>query len=549
MASEAANIAQLQQSPRLTDRIRSAFQGWFNPGQPPDTTATIGPEEQADGPRAFQYTAGRNLIRTPRGDEPQVTAFAQLRSLADTFDIARICIEYVKDQVSSTRWDVVSKSVAEGSRNATTPEASIAAAKAFLASPDGERALAKWLRVAIEEMLVVDALSIYKAPTKGGQLHSLQIVAGDTIKPLVDRRGRRPIPPDPAYQQVLFGAIYGSWTSEELIYAPMNPRANSAYGQSPLERILITINTAVRKQLFELAYFKDGNTPDALIGVNVGAATAAQISSMQEWFDTRLKGDPENRRGVTMFPVSTGSDAKGGGMDIYEFRTPVWERMLEEWLLQITCAAMYVTPQEIGFTNHVNRATAEGQENAQFRRLRPIYDHLASIFTEHYLSAIDPDLEFVWLEDKPEEDALKDAQVDQILINTGQRSIDELREERGQDPWNIPASKEPILVVGNQVVMLRDVEAVSEKSAAPPQPPPDFGGMKPAPAGIGGTGGGDVDQTSSPPDKTGDQELKRLDLYLAKGEQAGKARRPFRTQRAGPVVREGRDRTPKARTA
>jgi hypothetical protein len=60
----------------------------------------------------------------------------------------------------------------------------------------------------IEEMLVIDATTIYPRYTKGGGLYSLDIIDGATIKPLIGEDGRAPEPPDPAYQQILKGVAY-----------------------------------------------------------------------------------------------------------------------------------------------------------------------------------------------------------------------------------------------------------------------------------------------------------------------------------------------------
>jgi hypothetical protein len=42
----------------------------------------------------------------------------------------------------------------------------------------------------VEDMLVIDAATIYPRYTRGGSLYSLDIVDGATIKPLIGEDGR-----------------------------------------------------------------------------------------------------------------------------------------------------------------------------------------------------------------------------------------------------------------------------------------------------------------------------------------------------------------------
>jgi hypothetical protein len=79
--------------------------------------------------------------------------------------------------------------------------------------------------------------------------------------------GRTPLPPDPAYQQVLKGLPAVNYSRDELIYAIRNPRTNRVYGYSPVEQIIMTVNIAMRRQLSQLQYYTEGNIPEAMIGV------------------------------------------------------------------------------------------------------------------------------------------------------------------------------------------------------------------------------------------------------------------------------------------
>jgi phage portal protein BeeE len=58
-------------------------------------------------------------------------------------------------------------------------------------------------------------------------------------------------------------------------------RAHRVYGFSPVQQVLMTVNIALRRQLWQLDYFTEGSIPDALIGVPQGW-TPDQIKQFQD---------------------------------------------------------------------------------------------------------------------------------------------------------------------------------------------------------------------------------------------------------------------------
>ncbi len=97
-----------------------------------------------------------------------------------------------------------------------------------------------------------------------------------------------------------------------------------------------------------------------------------------------------------------------------------------------TCAAIGVSPQEIGFTADVNRATGEMQENVQFRRsTEPLTQFFESMLTEIIEQDFKcPELKFTFHAARAEEDVLKVAQADEIYSRMGATDLDEIRSKR-----------------------------------------------------------------------------------------------------------------------
>ncbi len=326
---------------RLAQAARYAITGvgpdsWFGPQQP---LAPLAPPEVKG--RQFDYPFGANLNYIPRS-EGGVT-FAELRALADALPLLRAVIETRKDQIAAQNFAVRARARAD------LPDASarIDAALAFLMRPDRRRSFGDWLRMLLEELLVIDAATIYPRFTRAGKLYSLDIVDGATVKPLIGEDGRAPEPPDPAYQQVLHGVPAADFSADELLYLPRNVRAQKLYGMSPVEQIALTVNIALRREAATLDYYRAGSSPDAFATLPK-EWTGDQIRSFQDYFDALMSGNSARRRMLKFMP----SDFR-----LIEARQPPLKDQYDEWLARVICYAFSVpaTP----FVSQVNRATSE----------------------------------------------------------------------------------------------------------------------------------------------------------------------------------------------
>ncbi len=242
---------------RRAEAARSAFTGvtpqsWFGPQQP---LAPQAPPEVKG--RRFDYPFGANPTSyVPRSEG--AISFAELRALADALPLLRAVIETRKDQIAAQNFTVRRRASAD------LPDAAARIDQALaLMQPDRRRSFGDWLRMLIEDMLVIDAATIYPRFTRAGKLYSLDIVDGATIKPLIGEDLRAPEPPDPAYQQILHGLPAADFTADELLYLPRNVRAHKLYGMSPVEQIALTINIALRRDAATVDYYRAGSVPDA----------------------------------------------------------------------------------------------------------------------------------------------------------------------------------------------------------------------------------------------------------------------------------------------
>ena len=413
---------------------------WFGPLTP------IAPTAPADvAGRQWDYPAGYNLALEPRPYSP--VSFATLRQLADGWDLLRLVIETRKDQVARMAWSI--KRRGAGAK----PDGRCEAITAFLARPDGIHGWADWLRLLLEELLVIDAAALYCRRTRSGRLSALLPIDGATIKPVIDAWGRTPQPGTvdgkimwpTAYQQVLKGFPAVDYTTRDLIYRPRNVRVNRAYGYSPVEQVMTTVNIALRRQLFLLEYFTEGNIPDSLIGVPEGW-TPDQIASYQKYWDAYFSGESGRRRRAKFVPGAAAHS-------FVQTKEPELKTVFDDWLARLVCFAFSVSPQAL--VSQMNRATAEVQKTlAEEEGFAPLLAWVKALIDDVIAIELDgPDLEFAWTPTETVDPAAQE-QMLSSYTSRGLLTLNEARAVLGREPLADRAADTPMALTGAGYVSL-----------------------------------------------------------------------------------------------
>jgi hypothetical protein len=212
----------------------------------------------------------------------------------------------------------------------------------------------------VEDLLVIDAPTLYLAPSLLGHLVP-QVMDGALLKPLLQEDGRTPLPPDPAYQQVLKGVPAVEYTLDEVVRMPRNLRSNRVYGMSPVEQVQMTASHRAAPRALPARVLHRRHrprhalrraeewTPDAdqpvpgVLGHAMSAGTPPSAagcgSCPAEWTPFPLKGAAQGR------PSTSG------------------------W--RIICYCFDLSPQAL--VKQMNRATAEtAKQTAQEEGLEPL---------------------------------------------------------------------------------------------------------------------------------------------------------------------------------
>jgi hypothetical protein len=354
---------------------------WFGPMQP------ILPVAQEAAGRLWDYPVGLNIRIVPQQGEKGV-AMWQLRALADSCDLLRAVIETRKDQMAKMEFNILPKDPRDIS---AATKRRCAQVEEFLAWPDKAHDWGTWVKALLEDLLVIDAPAVLPRYSRGGKLYGLEVLDGATINRLIDEHGRTPLPPSPAYQQILHGVPAADYTRDQLVYKPRNVRSWRNYGFSPVEQVIMITSIALNRTVFQFNYYREGTIPDAFAGVPK-EWTPQQIAEFQKYWDALLEGNLAQRRKVKFVPSETAQ--------IHETKLAPLKDEFDEWLARVICFVFSISPAP--FVRVMNRATSETLKRAALEEgLAPMLNWvtgLMNLLIAKYLQ--EPELRFEWkLED------------------------------------------------------------------------------------------------------------------------------------------------------
>jgi SPP1 gp7 family putative phage head morphogenesis protein len=400
----------------------------FPPGRPLDPF--FGYRRPA---RTWDYTVGENVQLTPRANR---VSFPTIKAVYEAYDVAQICVRHLINDVRSLdyNWEPIPGVKADVAED-------IEQAIAFFDSPDKRQPFRAWIAEYLQDVLRYDAGALYTRRNEAGEPIAWEIISGPTIIPLVDFYGRRPEderdaqedPEDlfggeivPAYVQIIEGLPWDWLAADDLTYQPVNPLPDSQYGLAPLEAVLLSANTDIRFQWHFLQFFTEGTLPEGFMEAPPDQSDPAQIAHWQETWDAVMQGDMSKKRQVRWVPNGSKFTEAKPTASKFDDTFPLY-------LMRRTCASFGVTPNDLGFTESVNRATGDTQIDVQFRvGTSPLLRHLEdtiNLFTKQQLKLRCR----IHFDDGQEtDDRVATATADGIYLDHGVLAIDEVRRKLGE---------------------------------------------------------------------------------------------------------------------
>lgn len=434
------------------------------------------PVEKASIPQAMTVPYGFNdtMATSNKRMTSGATDFQLLRQLSIHHETTRAAINARKRQITQLSFDIADVEHDVPPQGSSGQQEKIRQMVMSLGGP-GVR-FRELLDKMIEDLLVLDAMAVYKQRTRGGQLYRLIPIDGSTIKLRVDQAGMRPQAPEIAFEQWIAGKKVAELTSKEMLYERMNPRNDSPYGLSPLESLVLTIDGSMRSLLYNLDYLSDNNVPQGFLQVPDGW-NIQQIKEYKEWLDSAISGSKATAK---VFPIPSGTTYQATSKPTdFQFKD------FFDYLDRKVCMLFDIQPQELGLSLQQYKENAEGQERIQLRKgIRPLANFLEEVFTDIIRDEFGyPQFafKFTGIDGRfTNEDA-------KTLIPLGVLGVDEVRTDRGLNKLGV----QHVFMAGQNIV---PVTSFSEQTTV--------------------SGSQDLtDETENPPDK---QKLARKLLKVAR---------------------------------
>lgn len=492
-------------------RDPAAFYALFGPGGPmfPSPLNPVRPDTGQPDPRRYQFPVSWNLL----DNQQKHVSWETLRQAADAVDVIRRCLEIRKAEFVALDWDItLSRRAVERAGAKTAGEKQsmrekftddIARLTSWWQTPDKTNGLgfADWLSMLLEEYMVLDALSIYPRMTYGGDLASLEVLDGSTIKPLLDARGNRPAPPSPAWQQWLYGFARGEYThagtadvelsAGQLLYRPRVVRAHTPYGFSPVEQALMSADIYLRRQGWMRSEYTEGTLPVSFLKTDLAAnMTPEQLRAWEVSLNDFYGGSQGNRHRFRLLPSGFDPVPTADASERYK---PEYD----EFLVRLLAMHFDVDPMEIGFPPKGGlggKGFSEGQTDAKYRKaIKPLSEWLTDLFNDisRRFLGMPEELTFQFLGGEADDEESAD-QVAHNRVEDGRMTVNEDRDRQGMPRYEGEWADKPFVSTAGGPVWL---DKAYEEATAPlvPAVVPQIPGQAAPASGEsagGGSGGG-----------------------------------------------------------
>jgi HK97 family phage portal protein len=351
---------------------------------------------------------------------PKPTAY-NLRRFSE-IPVPRRAINCIKDRIAGMRWRIQARQglsldgIPDGAERAQILTNNFHA-------PNPDDSFRSFSEQVVED-IIVGGYGAIEVQTSGDAKHPLLMwpVDGSSIRMNLDWDGS---PQGQRYLQVTDQSGPRSQITlddDELIYIRLNPRTHTPFGLGRLEVAFETINAFLGAHRYASRLASNSVVQYALWLQDL---TPEHHERLIRWWQDEIEGTGR----VPILSVESKPEVLrfGGGTDA-DLRLQ-WQ----EFLLRVIADAFDLPPFYLGVEADVNRSTAEEYNDLAFRQAivptaRLLAEHLTRDAIQKRLGW--NDLEFVFAELETQ-DPLEEAQIQQILLQNGVLTVNEVRRMRG----------------------------------------------------------------------------------------------------------------------
>jgi hypothetical protein len=437
-------------------------------------------------PRKYEYQTAINLNIT----QTEVP-FQVLHSLVEQCDIIHRAIEIrVGDIIKQEgAWTLSDQAIADIMQEESCSHAKAALIgrerygaeinrlRDFWENPyvSSDRSFSEWLTESLWQVFTYDQWCVYPRYNFGGKVIGFDVIDAPTIKLLLNNRGDRPSPPEPFAQQVLWGFPRGEFIAspdadgefyagsgknkefltDQLSVFIKNRRTWSAYGYSPVEESIPAASLYLNRQVWMNSEYQNGSTPQTWMRTNSQELDIHKLAEFERILNGRLTGNTAERHRIKVLPDGFEPVA----MPTTEER---FKADYDEYIIKRVASIFGVSPAALGVVARAGlgggKGAQEGEnENVESVSTKPMEDYVVSVInslSRRYLGA-DKNVTFVLNDRKSaREEGLRSKALETALFS-GQKTLNDVQGELGQNLYDMPEADEPFIVAGNTVTFLK----------------------------------------------------------------------------------------------
>ena len=442
-------------------------------------------------PRKYEYQTAINLNLT----QTEVP-FQVLNSLAEQCDVIHRAIEIrvgdiVKQQPSWTLSDQAIASIME--------EQNCSHAKAALIGRDlygdeinrlnefwqnpyvaSDRTFSEWMTESLWQIFTYDQWCVYPRYNFKGNVLGFDVIDAPTIKILLNNRGDIPSPPEPAYQQVLWGFPRGEfiaspeadgefysgtgrdkeYLTDQMSVFIKNRRTWSPYGYSPVEEAIPAASLYLNRQAWMNSEYQNGSMPMTFMKTNSQELDIHKLAEFERILNGRLTGNTAERHRIKVLPDGFDPVAMPEMAD--RFKSDY-----DEYIIKRVASIFGVSPAALGVVAKAGlgggKGAQEGEaENVESVSTKPMEDYVVSVInslSRRYLGA-DKNVTFVLNDRKGAREEMDRSKALQTALFSGQKTLNDVQGELGQNLYDMPEADEPFIVAGNAIQFLKGMLTV-----------------------------------------------------------------------------------------
>jgi SPP1 gp7 family putative phage head morphogenesis protein len=455
------------------------FEASMGPAVPLSPTPLDPVDEDGNAvPRLYEYQVAQNLQLRERHAQ-----WGLLRRMVDHVDLVHRCTGLAIDTMLARNWSwTLSEHVigeimidqqcskakaAQIGRDLYGPEIDRMKSAWENPYPEAFKTFEEWFTELMWQHYTFDAVAIYPARNRGGEVIGLEVIDAATIKVLLNGRGGTPRPPAPAFQQVIWGWVRGDYQASpnsagefysepgfanefataQLAYFRKTKRTWSPYGFGPTEESIPWAAVYLERQQWIKKEFTAGTLPRVLFQTDmVENLTPLQLSAFNRQLNDYLAGDTSARAG--------GSTLPGGFKPDYPPQfAEKFNTEFDEYLLKRISNPWGITPTQLGViprTGLGGRGQQQGeQDSADMFTQQPTENYFVGLLTAlaRRFYGCGREVTATCEGGDTEEDTLQQAQARQTALFSGFVTLNDIVSEDGRALYEQEEADTPFIVV------------------------------------------------------------------------------------------------------